>query len=103
MVDYNVLALCSGAYKKPTHRGTKGYKRRHNIRQRIIKRLPYTNLKPGKLVEPLHHSKTTSKVPALLLTNCRSITLDKLDELRLLVEQQTPQIVMITESWLTDS
>lgn len=39
--------------------------------------------------------------PGMILTNCQSITMDKLDELRLIMEEKTPQIVMITESWLT--
>lgn len=39
--------------------------------------------------------------PGIILTNCQSITMDKLDELRLIMEEKTPQIVMLTESWLT--
>ena len=44
-----------------------------------------------------------STMPGLLLTNCRSLTLDKIDELKLIIEDKDPHVIMLTESWLTDS
>lgn len=101
-MDYNHLALCSGAYRKPTHRGSKGYKRKHNIRQRIKYRTFYKNIIP---ITPAKRTtnKASKQLPNIMLINCRALTLNKLDELKLVFEQKEPKIVMITESWLNES
>ena len=43
-----------------------------------------------------------SNHPSMILTNCQSLTEDKLDELKLIVDERQPDIIMLTESWLTD-
>ena len=42
------------------------------------------------------------QLPTVLLTNCRSLNLRKQEELAVMVDQQRPEIVLLTETWLTD-
>ena len=106
VLDYNYLAICSANQYKPTHRGSKGLKRLYNIRQREINRPAQYLRSLTKVEENVNKPRSNTRdkqIPALVLTNCRSITLDKLDELKLFIESKHPQIVMLTESWLNKS
>ena len=47
-------------------------------------------------------NKPKYQTPSVMLTNCRSITLDKIDELNLIIEEKSPQVIMLTETWLTE-
>ena len=38
----------------------------------------------------------------MMLTNCQSLTDDKIDELKLTIDEKSLRIIMLTESWLTD-
>ena len=76
------------------------------VRERMI--TEYNNKssrKPSnhlRAVPGLHKQPNTgSSVPKM--TNCRPITLDKFDELKLVLEEKTPHVVMLTETWLTES
>ena len=106
VLDNNYLAICSANQYKPTHRGSKGLKRLYNIRQREFN-CPVQYLRSlTKVEENVNKPRSNTRdkqIPALVLTNCRSITLDKLDELKLFIESKHSQIVMLTESWLNKS
>ena len=78
----------------------------YNIRQREINRPAQYLRSLTKVEENVNKPRSNTRdkqIPALVLTNCRSITLDKLDELKLFIESKHPQIVMLTESWLNKS
>ena len=47
------------------------------------------------------HSDNEAVLPSLLYTNCRSVNEWKLAELAVLVEINQPQIICLTETWLT--
>ena len=61
--------------------------------------------KPSNLVSVKRAEKPKQKrrcFPATMLTNCQSLTDDKIDELKLTIDEKSPKIIMLTESWLTD-
>ena len=61
--------------------------------------------KPSNLVSIKRAEKPKQKqrcFPAMMLTNCQSLTDDKIDELKLTIDEKSPKIIMLTESWLTD-
>ena len=47
-------------------------------------------------------SESSPKEPSLLYTNCRSLNTAKQLELELLVAEHNPEVICLTETWLTD-
>jgi hypothetical protein len=74
ILNFNNLRLCSQARKKPTHRGSKGYHRTHNTRQRQHRRINYLNLKPIARTPRTTPAQDQLKLPNLFLSNCQSLT-----------------------------
>jgi hypothetical protein len=99
----NPLALAVAA-PKPTRRGTKGYKRRLNIRQRNCTNRP-CNLIAIRLKSTADQQnkqrQTNPATPSLYYTNCRSLNSTKLDDLRQYANRYNPNAICLTETWFT--
>ena len=77
-----------------TKQGCKsGRKHRRSVRQDNRQENRATSLQSNKGNEAV--------LPSLLYTNCRSLNEWKLSELAVLTEIHNPQIVCLTETWLT--
>ena len=98
--DFNSFALCCKSSSQRVRRSSKGIKRRMNTRSRPNIRTKQSNL----IAVPITREPKRNRCehPGVILTNCRSITSDKIDELKLLLEDINANILMLTESWLTD-
>jgi hypothetical protein len=92
--DHYRAGLDTGAHNAPVREPACGQEadvRLTQTRKRILTPIK-PHLRPEKAI---NH-------PAVLLSNCQSLTTDKLDELKLVIEEKTPKIIMLTESWLTE-
>lgn len=52
---------------------------------------------------PPNKPKTTDLLPNVLLTNCRSLSKNKLEELKTLIIEENSDVIMLTETWLNNT
>lgn len=95
-----LLRKLSTINRKPTRRGSKGVKRRltklkvkqTGVNEVNLVRVPITVTK-----ELSHHD-----LPSIFMTNCRSLNQHKCNELELVIKDYSPDIITLTETWLTN-
>ena len=102
IINYAILdeisrqAVNKSLTHKRTRRGCKaGRKHKRTVRVTKCINTPSKHQQRGKNVNAL--------LPSLLYTNCRSLNEWKLSELAVLAELHHPQIICLTETWLTEN
>ena len=102
IINYAILdeistqAVNKSLTHKRTRRGCKaGRKHKRTVHVTKCINTPSKHQQRGKNVNAL--------LPSLLYTNCRSLNEWKLSELAVLAELHHPQIICLTETWLTEN
>ena len=86
-----VQSSCNQLSIQPYRSTTRCKQKDENVNSNLIK------IKTNSSTVPAQHHN-----PGLILSNCQSLTMDKLDELKLITEEKQPKLIMLTESWLKD-
>jgi hypothetical protein len=97
--DVSSYGLCTKTRKprKPTRRGTKGVKRK-------LKRIKpkQTGVNKSNLITIQTEKKLPiPDLPSIFMTNCRSLNQHKCNEIELVMNDLSPDVFTLTETWLT--